>query len=181
MQPKPKPIKLRKATFKQKRFAQEYVRNNGNGTKAALEVYDTKDPATGNAIAVENLQKPLVKREIDKCLEKSGLNDSYISDKLKDSIEFGMGKKASQDTSLRGLDMLIRLRGLYPEKRTRVENYSLSLKKNLLSKNVIEIEEEVKKGFKQITQLARDLGIDLQQLQQETSVTSPATICLTEG
>lgn len=53
-----------KLTVKQKRFAQEYAKD-GNGTRAALEVYDTDDPNTANQIAIENLQKPTVKEEVD--------------------------------------------------------------------------------------------------------------------
>lgn len=54
-QPKP-----RKITTKQEKFAQEYIANQGNGTQAALTVYDTTDPHTACAIATENLSKPVV-------------------------------------------------------------------------------------------------------------------------
>lgn len=45
---------------KQEAFATEYIANGGNGTKAALAVYDTDNPRTAAAIASENLTKPNV-------------------------------------------------------------------------------------------------------------------------
>lgn len=51
---------LRKPTLKQKKFAEEYVANGGNGTQAALSVYDTVDAKTASVIAAENLVKPCI-------------------------------------------------------------------------------------------------------------------------
>ncbi len=65
--PEPKQKKL---TIKQKKFVKEYVSNDGNGTKAALEVYDTEDYKTATAIAVENLAKPSIRDAIETSLEK---------------------------------------------------------------------------------------------------------------
>lgn len=49
-----------KLTYKQELFLKKYVENGGNGTKAALAVYNTDRPNVANAIAVENLQKPAI-------------------------------------------------------------------------------------------------------------------------
>lgn len=54
-----------KPTYKQQEFAREYVNNKGNGTQAALKVYDAYDSMTASAIAHENLKKPLVKQAIE--------------------------------------------------------------------------------------------------------------------
>ena len=50
-----------KLTPKQKIFVEEYVKNKGNGTQAALKAYDTDDYNTAHAIAVDNLQKPTIR------------------------------------------------------------------------------------------------------------------------
>ncbi len=48
-----------KITPKQKKFAQGYL-ETGNGTHAALEVYDTESENVAASIASENLRKPKV-------------------------------------------------------------------------------------------------------------------------
>jgi phage terminase small subunit len=56
-----KPVKkLRRPTLKQEEFAREYVANGGNGTQAALKVYDVETEKTAQALASENLSKPIV-------------------------------------------------------------------------------------------------------------------------
>lgn len=57
-------------TIKQKKFVKAYVANDGNGTKAALETYDTKDYHTAHSIAVENLQKPAIRDAVEQSLIK---------------------------------------------------------------------------------------------------------------
>lgn len=62
--------KPKKLTVKQTKFVKAYVANDGNGTKAALETYDTTEPTVANAIAVENLLKPSIKEAIENALIK---------------------------------------------------------------------------------------------------------------
>ena len=62
-----------KLTIKQKKFVKAYVANDGNGTKAALESYNTVDEKTASVIASENLEKPSVKEAIDAALDKHGI------------------------------------------------------------------------------------------------------------
>ena len=50
---------MAKLTKKQKDFADKYL-ETGNGTKAALEVYDTDDNNTAGVIGYENLRKPKI-------------------------------------------------------------------------------------------------------------------------
>lgn len=67
-----------RATRKQKLFAEEYVKTKGNGTQSALAVYDTDSPRVAEAIASENLSKPIVRREIARILEDNGIALSSI-------------------------------------------------------------------------------------------------------
>lgn len=48
---------------KQKGFIKDYI-ETGNGTESAMRNYKVKNKETANAIAVENLQKPLIKETI---------------------------------------------------------------------------------------------------------------------
>lgn len=54
-----------KPTYKQLEFARAYVDNQGNGTQAALRVYDTCDPVTAATISSDNLKKPYVQEAIE--------------------------------------------------------------------------------------------------------------------
>ena len=58
-------------TRKQQVFVDEYKRG-GNGTKAAKKAYDTDSDNVANAIAVENLRKPVIRKEVwnDEVVEK---------------------------------------------------------------------------------------------------------------
>lgn len=70
----------KKLTVKQTKFVKAYVANDGNGTKAALETYDTTEPTVANAIAVENLQKPSIKEAIENALIKHEITmDSAVA------------------------------------------------------------------------------------------------------
>ena len=66
--------KPRKLTYKQREFVARYFKNKGNGTKTALEVYDTKDYLTAAQIATENINKPQVINEMELAYKASGLN-----------------------------------------------------------------------------------------------------------
>ena len=61
--------KKNKLTPKQKRFVDKYL-ETGNGTRSALEAYDTEDYNTAHSIASENLQKPTIMAY----LEQKGIN-----------------------------------------------------------------------------------------------------------
>lgn len=50
---------MKELTPKQDKFLKRYL-ETGNGTRAALEAYDTDDYKTAGAIASENLKKPSI-------------------------------------------------------------------------------------------------------------------------
>ena len=62
--------KKRRVTSKEKKFVAEYIKNDGNGTKAALATYNTKSEANAASIASRVLEKTsvaeLLKAELDK-------------------------------------------------------------------------------------------------------------------
>src|SRR4030065_2567931 len=100
----------RKLTVKQRQFVKKYVANGGNGTRAAMAVYGTDDEHTAHQIAYENLRKPAVKRQIELALERAGLTDDSVSELLREATVAGLGEKATNSDSLRGIDMLLRLK-----------------------------------------------------------------------
>lgn len=75
----PSPKKPRKRlSVKQRIFAEEFVKTKGNGTQSALKAYDTTKPEVANAIAVENLQKPLIRLEIEHLLKQNDIDITEI-------------------------------------------------------------------------------------------------------
>lgn len=78
--------KPKKLTIKQKKFVKAYVANDGNGTKAALETYDTVDDKTAGVIAVENLGKPSIRQAIDMALEKAEITMDKVIQPIADGL-----------------------------------------------------------------------------------------------
>lgn len=83
---KGKQVKPRsKLTFKQKAFIKEYIAT-GNATESANKTYDVKNRITAGAIGTENLQKPLIKQEIEAICNKAGLTRERIVQAMNDNI-----------------------------------------------------------------------------------------------
>lgn len=87
-----------KLTDKEKSLVKELANNGGNGTRAALEVYNTDKPANAASIASRKMKKPAVKNALEKELEAQNitikraiepiaeaLNDDDINVRLKGS------------------------------------------------------------------------------------------------
>lgn len=68
-------------TKKQKEFVKEYI-DTGNGTQAALKVYDTDSPRVAASIAHENLTKPDIVNAI-----QDALPDTLLAVKHKELFE----------------------------------------------------------------------------------------------
>lgn len=110
-------------TLKQRMFAQKWVENRGNGTQAALQVYDA-DYDNASAIAHENIRKPAVLNEIKKCMTRAGLTLESLSEYGKQALVAGLGEKATNSDAIRMLETFFKLWGVYPDKRSLKLNYS---------------------------------------------------------
>lgn len=110
--------KGKKLSVKQKKFIKEYVSNDGNGTQAALKAYDTDNPEVANAIAVENLQKPLVRDAIEKALVKLELTPEWVLSKHKWIVENRLDEVMAQE---RALENIGKIANLYPNTKTDLE------------------------------------------------------------
>lgn len=114
-----------KATLKQKLFAGEYVRNGGNATQAAMKTYHVKGTGSAKSVAMQNIKKPVVQDEIKKILDRAGLGLDSIATNLQTAVRSGLGVKATNSDSLRGIDMLLKLHNVYPDKITKKLSYSV--------------------------------------------------------
>lgn len=79
----------RRLTFKQAQFVNEYIKNGGNGTQAALQVYNIggkhgtdKPEKTAEAIGSETLSKPIVRSAIKDFMNAKKLTADLVLDEL---------------------------------------------------------------------------------------------------
>ena len=107
----------KKLTVKQKKFVKEYVKRDGNGTKAALAVYNTTSEDVARSISSENLAKPSIREEIDKALIRHEITMDAaikpIADGLRATKEFGENRIEIVDhsTRLKASGMALKLLG----------------------------------------------------------------------
>jgi len=132
-----------KITLKQRGFVRSYISNGGNGTQAALESYNTNDPNTAHSIASENLQKPAIKRAIEQALERAGLTDEYISKLLRKAVTSGLGVKATNADALRGIDMMLKLKGAYPSPTQKSTHLHIGIMEQVKDMNYSEVTKKL--------------------------------------
>lgn len=145
-------------TLKQRLFVKKYIENNGNATQAVLDTYDVKNKHTAESIGSENLRKPEVQREIGLALESAGLSNDYISELLRDATTAGLGVKATNSDSLRGLDIILKLKGVYPQQIKKTAHLRIDMTDNA-NKNYTELIREAER----LTQTTQELLADLKQ------------------
>ncbi len=120
-----KPKKKRRLSKKQRGFIRDYI-ETGNGTKSALNNYDTEDYKTAGVIAVENLAKPSIINAIDEALSdellakvhKEGLEAQKV---ISANITYGDADEKTNDfievpdhaTRAKFLDMGYKVKGRY--------------------------------------------------------------------
>ena len=126
--------------LKTKAWAKEYVSNGFNGTKTALKFAGKKDmkPKVANAIAVENLLKPMYLKPIIQEMEEIKLNDIEVSKKLKRNLK----QKANISASNNAIDIYHKLKGNYAPERK--ESLNLNLTGEDLDKRIQEKIEELR-------------------------------------
>lgn len=115
-----------KLTPKQKKFAINYVKNNGNGTQAIKDSeYNVTTDKSAQVMATENLSKPLIKSEIVKLMDKNGLTDDKLLEVHKDGLK-AINQDGSKDFSVRHryLDTAYKLKG-YTNNDTQSGNNQL--------------------------------------------------------
>lgn len=128
-----------KLTEKQKQFADEYIRNGGNGTKAALKAGYSKKSA--RTIAKENITKPHILEYINSKLKpveekrtfdveqainelinliegKSLVNRSKHTDNLKKKVTKDVTYEYSADveTRLKAIELYLKYKGAFDKK-----------------------------------------------------------------
>ena len=130
-------------TEKQQKFITEYIRT-GSGTRAVMNSYNTTNRRSATAIAHNNLDNTLVRQEIITQLEKKGTNltNKRIFKDLSEIIEFSKYRKATTADALRAIEMVLRLKDLFPAERKAIAK--LSYRAELTNKNRDELLNELR-------------------------------------
>lgn len=90
----PAPSNGQLLTPKEGKWVKKYM-ESGNGTEAALEVYDVKSKANAESISKQLKKKPRIQLALRKAFEDEGITPAYIANKLKSIIDEGAGVKAT--------------------------------------------------------------------------------------
>ncbi len=114
-------------TIKQEMFVKKYI-ETGSGTESAAQVYDVKNRNVAAATASRLLRNVNIQQKIREALEATGLTPESISEYLKKAIVSGLGQKATNSDSLRGIDLYARLTGGY-EPIVVQQTYRMKLEK----------------------------------------------------
>lgn len=123
-------------TIKQRQFVREYLENGGNGTQAALAVYDANNDNTAKAIASENLTKPTVREEIARVMAEIGFNSDYVVKK-----HFALMDSDDEKIAVSALREWYAVTGAYAPKRAESVRVTATLE---------DIIEQRKKRYSQI-------------------------------
>ena len=125
-------------TFKQREFVREYISNGGNGTEAALAVYDTESQDVAANIASDNIRIPKIATAMQAALAKLELTEDNIAVAVRDALQAtkiiamgGIGEDvmgepfeiADHSTRLKAAEFAAKLMDAMPMKR-RLEGAS---------------------------------------------------------
>ena|SRR3990167_11355188 len=131
-------------SLKQKKFADEYIVNGGNATKAALSSYNVKDAIVAKAQGWAALHSSQVQSYLVQKLDKMNLlKEEFLYTTLEEIITTGKTRKVTAAEALKAIDIALKLRDLYPAEKTDITTRSLTLE--LRGKSIQELKEEYAK------------------------------------
>lgn len=108
-----------KVNYQQKRFVLEFVANGGNGTEAALKVYDYKTKGVASTSSNRLLRNVQIKTAIERAVYTSGITEDWINMHLAKVVRDGDEQTKDRLTALK---LLSENKGI---KRSVVRNLSL--------------------------------------------------------
>lgn len=131
-------IKKEILTFRNKRFAREYLKNGGRKMDAYEKIYGKKNMRT-NFYSTRMLHKPQVQRYIESLLDKEGLNESYVAKSYKKILDTGLeapvlNQMKPADT-LNALKEVGKLHDMYPAEKKQIEKKTSKLTLELKGKS----------------------------------------------
>ncbi len=85
-------------------FVKNIAQGHNQKESAILSGYGSKNADVVSSRLMRN-------EKIVKALERRGMTDDYLAEKLKDNIDKGSGIKANADTALRAIEMVAKMKG----------------------------------------------------------------------
>lgn len=135
-------------TEKQKNFAIQYIKNGGNGTKAAMHSYPNITRATAQTIGTKNPNNPKIREYMTQLAEKIGLGQDDILRGLKTIADAGLSKKAlaksTTKETLKAFRLGAELQDMMPSQRKIIDKRTLSLSADIENKTEKELMEQLK-------------------------------------
>ncbi|MGH2612144.1 MAG: terminase small subunit [Rhabdochlamydiaceae bacterium] len=109
--------KLKRASDKEKSFAKEYIKRDGNRIEAVIHSkYTVKnnDRKLASNLGSQLLDKPRVQEEISKILNKAGLDTESLAQDSRRVLEEGLIAKPSFAAAVSHLEFLYKIQGVSP-------------------------------------------------------------------
>lgn len=157
--------RLREPSLKQKRWVQEYLKH-GNKFKAAQVAYPTATPDTQNHISVTQLKKPLVVQYARELMDKAGISDEKIAEKLNLIIESGTNQNAlaqsKPDHALKALEMAIKVKDLFPAEKKQIESKTATVNLDLKGKSPEELQHTLDALTDEIRNFKKLISVEAQ-------------------
>lgn len=153
----------KKLTSKQALFAKHYASGKSGKQAAVLAGYSEK---TADVIASENLTKPNVLSKIESILDKAGLSDEALAQRLRKAIDAGLGEKAKNSDSIKGIRMALELKDRFPSKKHEITQEStyemrlMSMTTEELEDYLVEITSKTQEYLKRIADRRKQDGVD---------------------
>ncbi len=108
----------KKLTLKQRQFANEYISNGGNATKAVLKTYDTDNYNAARVIGSHNLTKVNIAEYIDQLLRnRDGLTLDDALESLSQCLHAPMKPTISAGEKLAAITLLLKLHKAIPSEQ----------------------------------------------------------------
>jgi phage terminase small subunit len=144
--------RLKRASFKEKSFAAEYIKARGDGGKAVLNsAYNASTGESARQMAKQLLNKPRVQEEINKILELMQLDPRSLAKISKKIITQSLGPKGSLSTAASHTEFLYKVQGIAPI----TKNMSLNVSKAIGSEihDFTQLQEDVRKMSESMNKL----------------------------
>lgn len=172
----------KKITIKQKKFIDRYI-ETGNATQAAFEVFNVKSRHNAKILGWNYLQKPKVKKEVERLMEKHEVTDEFLMQRLREGLDAKVVsnyKGETEQTDIKDLNVrhkywqeAAKLREMYPAQKVETKNVNIDVQlETLSSKEVIKLLAKEINELKKYEQENRQEKIskeDTRELESSTS------------
>jgi hypothetical protein len=156
----------KKLSLKQKKWAQEFVVNNGNATQAAVAAYpDSKSRGMAAVLGFKNAHNPEVIQEVEKLMEEQNITDAYMMRRLKEGLDANVVASHKGEVVLTKIpDLMARFK--YWEAGAKIKNYFPAQQTESRNLNIdVQLENMPKAEFVQmLKEYLKEVNQDLQNV-----------------